>query len=91
MICVPALKKHGLNQKQAQATTLAIILPLTIISAVIYAVNRDYSPAEALKYIPFGVLGSVAGVIVTKKIKNNFLKKIFALFMIWAGIRFFFG
>ena len=91
MISVPAMKKFGLEQKKAQATTLAVILPLTVISAVIYAFNGFYSPVDALKYIPLGFLGAVIGVRITKKIKNKYMKKIFALFMIWSGIRMLFG
>ena len=87
MISVPVMKKYGLKQKQAQATTLAVILPLTVVSAVLYAVRGEYSPSEALNYIPFGVLGAVVGVRLTEKVKNKTLKIIFALFMIWSGIR----
>ena len=87
MICVPVMKKQNLDQRTAQATTLAIILPLTAVSALIYAFNGDYSPLNAIKYVPFGLLGAVTGVKITKKIKNKFLKKAFALFMLWAGIR----
>ncbi|MBR6567177.1 MAG: sulfite exporter TauE/SafE family protein [Clostridia bacterium] len=91
MISVPAMKKFGLNQKKAQATTLALILPLTVISAVIYAFKGFYSPGDALIYIPFGFFGAVTGVKLTEKMKNKLLKKIFALFMIWSGIRMLFG
>ena len=87
MISVPVMKKLGLDQKKAQATTLAVILPLTAVSALIYAVSGYYSPYEAICYIPFGFLGAVAGVRLTEKIKNRLLKKIFAVFMLWAGIR----
>ena len=41
MIAVPALKKCGLNQKQAQANAVAVILPLTIISLIIYT-KKEY-------------------------------------------------
>lgn len=91
MISVPVLKKHGLDQKSAQATTLAVILPLTFISALIYAFNGDYSPSDTIRYIPFGIIGAAVGVRITKKIKNELLKKIFALFMLWAGVRMLIG
>ncbi len=91
MICVPAMKKYGLNQKNAQATTLAVILPLTVISTVIYALRGDFSVIDALKYIPFGLIGAVSGVKLTEKLKNKTLKKIFAVFMLWAGVRMIFG
>lgn len=87
MISVPAMKKYGLNQKQAQATTISVILPLTVISVIIYIFNSEFSVTDAVKYIPFGVAGSVIGVLFMEKIKGNLLKKIFAVFMLWAGIR----
>ncbi len=91
MVSVPVMKKYGLTQKKAQATTLTVILPLTVVSAVVYALKGFYSPADALKYIPFGFAGAVAGVKITEKVRNKSLKKIFALFMIWSGIRMLFG
>ncbi len=91
MISVPAMKKAGLAQKNAQATTLAVILPLTVVSALIYALNGCYSPADAFNYIPFGLLGSVMGVRLTEKLKNKMLKRIFAVFMLWAGARMLWG
>ncbi len=91
MISVPAMKKYGLDQKKAQATTLAVILPLTVISAVIYALNGNYSPLDAIRYIPFGFVGAIIGVKITKKAKNKVLKKVFAVFMLWAGIRMLIG
>ncbi|MBQ3136208.1 MAG: sulfite exporter TauE/SafE family protein [Clostridia bacterium] len=87
MVSVPVMKKYGLEQKQAQATTLAVILPLTVISAALYAFQGAYSPFDALKFVPFGFIGSVVGVKLTRKVKNRALKIIFALFMIWSGIR----
>lgn len=91
MISVPAMKKYGLNQKQAQATTISVILPLTIISVIIYILNSEFSVTDAVKYIPFGFAGSVLGVFLMEKIKGKWLKKVFALFMLWSGIRMILG
>lgn len=41
ILAVPILKKNGLTQKQAQANAVAVILPLTIISFIIY-IKKDY-------------------------------------------------
>ncbi|MGN0468331.1 MAG: sulfite exporter TauE/SafE family protein [Acutalibacteraceae bacterium] len=87
MIAVPILKKSGLEQKKAQATTICIILPLTLITSAIYLIKGYVSFSDAVPFIIPGFVGAVIGSTVFKKLSNNFLSKIFALFMIWAGIR----
>ena len=37
ILAVPVLKRTGLDQKQAQANAVAVILPLTALSFIIYA------------------------------------------------------
>ena len=39
MIAVPLLQKLGLDRKQAHANAVAVILPITVLSAVLYLVN----------------------------------------------------
>lgn len=84
---VMMMKKDGLGQKNAQATTLAVILPLSFISMLIYLLRGDFRIIDALYYIPFGFAGAVLGVYLMDKIKTDLLKKIFALFMIYTGTR----
>ena len=87
MIAVPLLKKLGLEQKAAHSNAVAVILPITLLSAVLY-IWKDYvNLSSALPYIPTGIIGSVAGTYILKKISPKYLKKIFAAFMIYAGIR----
>ncbi len=87
MVAVPLLKSGGLSQKQAQASSIAIILPLCIISAILYGIKGNLDLARAIKFIPFGLLGAGLGTYIFKKLSPSLLKKIFALFMIWAGLR----
>ncbi len=87
MIAVPALKKYGMSQTKAQASAIAIILPLSIISAVCYIFNGNVKISDSLIYLLPGVAGAVTGAIILPKIPIKILKKIFAGFMIWAGIR----
>lgn len=87
MICVPLLKKSGLDQKRAQATTISIILPLTIVTAAIYLFKGYVSFSDALPFVIPGFFGATLGCTVFKKLSSSLLCKIFALFMLWAGIR----
>ncbi len=87
MVVVPVLKKAGLSQKEAQATAVSVILPLTIITCIIYWFQGTLDFSEALKYIPLGAIGALVGSFALKKAPDKALKKIFAVFMLWAGGR----
>ncbi len=87
MIAVPLLNRMGLTQKESHASAIAVILPLTAISAAIYILTQKVTFSQALPYIPAGLAGSLIGSYILPKIPENALRKIFALFMLWAGIR----
>lgn len=88
MLAVPLLSKYALmDQRTAQANSVAVIFPLTVFSAIMYIVKESVEISSALIFIPGGVVGAVLGTYVLKKIPNNILKKVFAIFMIWAGFR----
>ncbi len=87
MIAVPLLKKMGLEQKSAHANAVAIILPISILSAILYLYKDYVNLPDVLPYIPTGILGAVLGTYFMKKISPLWLKKIFGFFMIYAGIR----
>lgn len=87
MIAVPLLKKSGMTQKQAQANSIAIILPLSALSTVLYMIRGNLDISKALPFLPFGIAGALIGTFAFKKMSPSLLKKIFALFMLWAGVR----
>lgn len=89
MIAVPILKHNGLSQNKAQASAIAVIFPLTVISSIIYILSDKVNLSSALPYLPGGVLGSLLGAFLLPKVPENILRKIFAVFMIWAGVRLF--
>ncbi|MBQ3817492.1 MAG: sulfite exporter TauE/SafE family protein [Clostridia bacterium] len=87
MLAVPLLKRNGLEQKEAQCNAIAVILPITILSAFMY-VHKGYAKVNnALPYIPGGIIGAFAGTYFMKKISSVWLKRIFGGFMVYAGIR----
>lgn len=90
MLVVPTLKAEGLNQKEAQATAIAVILPLTIVSAVIYLFKNHVGFTDSLVYIPFGLVGSVAGAMLLPKLSGKVLNIIFGVFLIYSAVRMFF-
>ncbi len=87
MIVVPVLNKlFGLNQKQAQATALFIILPISVVSAIVYMCNHSISFSSGWPVIVGIVLGGVAGALLLNKIKNKILQGIFVFFMALSGV-----
>ena len=87
MIAVPLLKRAGFNQADSQANAIAVIFPISLLSAVLYYFNGNLDIKEALSYVPTGVLGALTGTFLLSKIPQKYLRKIFAAFMIWAGVR----
>ncbi len=90
MLTVPLYNRMGMEQNRSQINAVATILPITVISAVIYILNGDVKISDSYPYLLSGLLGSVLGTFVIKKTSNKALSVIFGIFMIWAGVRLFF-
>ena len=89
MVAVPMLRKIGMDQKKAHANAVAVILPISLISAVFYIIKGNVAVRDALPFIPAGVVGAVIATYALIKISPTYLKIIFGGFMVWAGIRMF--
>ncbi len=87
LVCVPLLTKLEMDRKTAHANAVAVILPITIVSVITYFLKGRMEITSSLVYIPGGIIGSVIGTYIMKKISPKLIRKIFALFMIWAGWR----
>lgn len=87
MLSVPLLENTGLEAKKSHASSIAITLPLSVISTVIYSVKGHINYSLALKFVPLGILGAIIGSWLLKKISNKVLRKIFGVILIISGIR----
>ena len=87
-IAVPAMERIlGVQEHKAHATAISIILPLTIISAFLYVENDYVNWDLTWKVALGGIGGGYIGARILKKIPAHILRKLFAIFMIVAGIR----
>ncbi len=88
MICVPVLTSLiKLPEKVGHATTLLIMLPLSIASLVVYFFGDGLDFNLAWQVGIGFVVGGVLGALLLKKINNITLKLIFALIIIAGGIK----
>ena len=88
MIVVPLLTfLLGLEEKKAHATAIFIILPLCIISSVIYIQNGSMDWLKLL-YSGIGfIIGGIFGALLLKKLNNKVLRIIFSVIMVASGIK----
>lgn len=89
---VLVLKKvFGLETKKAHASALLVILPLSVISLIIYLFRADIPYTTALWTSAGGILGGLAGARLLKKLSPLWVTRLFGIMMIAAALRMFFA
>ncbi len=87
MIVVPLLTKvFGMTQKKAQATALFVILPISLVSTIVYLCFNSINFATGWPVILGIVLGGIAGAVLLNKLTNKAVKGVFIFFMLLGGI-----
>lgn len=88
MVCVPTLTNLlGVTDKKAHATTILIMLPLSIASFIVYMLKGNIQWSTAGVITGGFVLGGVAGALILKKINNTVLRIVFSLVIIAGAIK----
>lgn len=88
-IAVPMLRRSGLSEKEAHATSVAVILAVTAVSAVFYLVRGNVKVSDAVGYLYTGVIGAAVGALLLKKISGKWLRRIFGALIMLASVRMF--
>lgn len=88
MVLVPMLICFGkLEDKKAFASSLSIILPLSVISLLTYATKTNLPLIDAAPYLLGGIAGGLLGSRVFYKLPVSLLHKVFGGLIIWGGVR----
>ena len=88
MILVPLFCKWlKIPQKSAFATSVAVILPMSVVSAIVYLLKYDLNFTETLPFLAGGLIGGIVSGMIFKKVPATLLRKALALFIIYGGIR----
>lgn len=87
-ILVPALIRGcKMDQRRAFATSVAVVLPLCVLSAGIYLLRGGLDLMAALPYLIGGAVGGWLGGKWFKGVKINWLRRGFGLLLIYGGLR----
>ena len=88
MLCVPILNFIiKLPEKKAHATTLLIMLPLSIASVIVYFIKGNVNIFSSINIGIGFVIGGILGALLLKKISNVWLGVIFSIIIIAGGVK----
>ncbi len=77
----------GMPQRQAQGVNLLFFLPIALISVVMHLRSGLIDKRLVLAMIPGGVAGAVLGALASQMVGNDILRKIYAVFLLFFGLR----
>ena len=88
MLAVPCLTYvWGLDEKSAHATAISVILPLCLVSSVVYALKGNYEPSVILPTVIGVTIGGIVGALLLKKMSANAVSFLFYALMTFAGFK----
>lgn len=80
-----------IEERKAFATSIGIILPLSVVSAVVYFAKGSLDFGVALPFLIGGTIGGIISGHIFKKVPIHALRKGFALLIIYGGAKALFG
>lgn len=88
MIVVPLMTfLLKMKTKIAHATALAVILPITVVSAATYLFKGGFDFGVGIPSGIGAVLGGAAGAWLLGKMSSKWVTRIFAVVMLAAGVK----
>ena len=88
LVCVPTLEKvYKLPAKKAHATTILVMLPLSIISSVIYIINNNFNWWITFSICGGVIVGGFIGAIFLKKLNVKIVRWVFIAILFTVGVR----
>ena len=89
MVLVPLLSRlTPLEEEQIFPASVAVILPVCLISLTVTAVTGSAAWREALPWLPGSALGGLLAGFFGRKIPVKWLHRVLGIFILWGGIRY---
>jgi uncharacterized membrane protein YfcA len=92
IVFVPSLVfLWGFEQKSAQGTALAVMVPMALVGALRYWKNPeiDMSLTIILLIVLGALVGVLAGTELASRLPNQVLRKVFSIFLVIVAVRMF--
>lgn len=77
----------GMEQLTAQGVNLLFFIPIAAAALIIHTKNKLVKWKKIVPAIICGVLSAIAGTYIAQSIGNDYLTKIFAVFVLITGIK----
>ncbi len=88
MIVVPLLTFFlKMQSKKAHATAILIILPMSIVSGLLYASNKSLDLSLTIPTAIGVTFGGLIGALALNKLSNKWVSVIFSIVMAIAGLK----
>ena len=87
-VLVPALTGLcGLEQRRAFATSVAVILPLSLVSAAVYWFRGGLDVSAAWPYLLGGAVGGLLAGKIFRRVPLVWVRRAFGLLLLYGGVR----
>lgn len=88
MLLVPLFTSWlKLDSKKAFATSLAVTLPLSLVSGAVYLITGSFDFQTALPYLIGGLAGGFIAGKLFKKVPPKLLRRLLGAVIIYGGVR----
>ena len=89
MVLVPLLIAYaGLKEESIFPCSIAIILPISIVSLLCSLAHAPFDWTKALPYVLGSATGGLLACIIGKRIPTIWLHKILGILILWGGFRY---
>ena len=87
MAAMPLLRRV-LPERSLYPTCVGLIFPVCAVSAGVYLCRGAVMVSQALPYLAGGLVGGTLSARFYGKVPTKALRSLFALFMLYAGVRY---
>lgn len=87
ILTVFLLRRIGYSQEESHATSVAVVLPLSLASLVSYLLSGRVEFSAVWPYLPWGAAGAAAGAVLLRKLPKRFLHIGFGAMILYAAWR----